>query len=263
MHYEGNQLLFSYDRQLWRVGDSVDCSAGIKYDEREKSIFRWEEKVMKRKKNWICLLMTMLLLFLVPFAVQAKDTDVTKKLSSDARVKKLTRLVAYYTDAEVLGRKKGKVIKEKMDDANLLSMSAYMGYSDRKGYQWTKKEIQKIAYNLFGKKPNVSKIPSFKSPKRKWISKRHSSWQKKPYIYAGGDWGTYKPGYKNLKIIKKSSSVYEIRFTNVMGSYENSRASKNIGETTFRLKKTSKSSYGYIITKIQYKGYGLTLSDIR
>ena len=138
-------------------------------------------------------------------------------------------------------------------------MSAYMGRSDHKGTQWTKKEIQKIAYNYFGKKPNVSKIPSFKSSKRKWISKRHSSWQKKPYIYAGGDWGTHKPGYKNLKIVQKSSKLYEISFTNVMGSYENKKISKNIGKTTFQLKKTSKSSYGYIITRIQYKGYGVKL----
>ena len=214
---------------------------------------------MKRKKKWICMIAAMMMLLLVPSAVQAKSTDVTKKMSSDAKIKRLTRLVAYYTDAEVSRVKKGKTVKEKMDDANILSMSAYMGRSDRKGTQWTKKEIQKIAYNYFGKKPNVSKIPSFKSSKRKWISKRHSSWQKKPYIYAGGDWGTHKPGYKNLKIVQKSSKLYEISFTNVMGSYENKKISKNIGKTTFQLKKTSKSSYGYIITRIQYKGYGVKL----
>ena len=214
---------------------------------------------MKRKKKWICVIAAMMMLLLVPSAVQAKSTDVTKKMSSAAKIKRLTRLVAYYTDAEVSRVKKGKTVKEKMDDANILSMSAYMGRSDHKGTQWTKKEIQKIAYNYFGKKPNVSKIPSFKSSKRKWISKRHSSWQKKPYIYAGGDWGTHKPGYKNLKIVQKSSKLYEISFTNVMGSYENKKISKNIGKTTFQLKKTSKSSYGYIITRIQYKGYGVKL----
>ena len=95
-----------------------------------------------------------------------------------------------------------------------------------------KKEIQKIAYNYFGKKP---------------------------YIYAGGDWGTYKPGYKNLKIVQKSSKIYEISFTNVMGSYENKKISRKIGKTTFQLKKTSKSSYGYIITRIEYKGYEVKL----
>lgn len=219
---------------------------------------------MKKKRRWICLLIAVLTLLLVPSAVQAKSTDVTKKMSSDAKIRRLTRLVAYYTDAEVLQRvKKNQTVKEKMDDANVLSMSAYMGYSDRKGYQWTKKEIQKIAYNYFGKKPNVSKIPAYNSAKRKWISKRHSKWQKKPYIYAGGDWGCYKPGYGNLKIVQKSSKVYEIRFTNIVGSYENSKISKKVGETTFQLKKTSKSSYGYIITKIQYKGYGLRYSNIR
>ena len=133
---------------------------------------------MKRKKKWICVIAAMMMLLLVPSAVQAKSTDVTKKISSDAKIKRLTRLVAYYTDAEVSRVKKGKTVKEKMDDANILSMSAYMGRSDYKGTQWTKKEIQKIAYNYFGKKPNVSKIPSFKSSKRKWISKRHSSWRK-------------------------------------------------------------------------------------
>ena len=214
---------------------------------------------MKRKKKWICVIAAMMMLLLVPSAVQAKSTDVTKKMSSDAKIKRLTRLVAYYTDAVVSRVKKGQTVKEKLDDANILSMSAYMGRSDYKGTQWTKKEIQKIAYNYFGKKPNVSKIPSFKSSKRKWISKRHSSWQKKPYIYAGGDWGTHKPGYKNLKIVQKSSKLYEISFTNIMGSYENKKISKNIGKTTFQLKKTSKSSYGYIITRIQYKGYGVKL----
>ena len=104
---------------------------------------------MKRKKKWICVIAAMMMLLLVPSAVQAKSTDVTKKMSSAAKIKRLTRLVAYYTDAEVSRVKKGKTVKEKMDDANILSMSAYMGRSDHKGTQWTKKEIQKIAYNYF------------------------------------------------------------------------------------------------------------------
>ena len=219
---------------------------------------------MKKRTKWTCMMLTIIMLFMLSCVGQAKDINVTKKMSSDAKIKRITRLVAYYTDAEVIQRvKKGKTVKEKMDDANILSMSAYMARSDRKGYQWTKKEIQKIAYKYFGKKPNVSKIPSYKSAKRRWISKRFSRWQKKPYVYAGGDWGCYKPGYNNLKIIQKSSNVYEISFTNIMGSYENSKISKKIGTTTFQLKKTGKSSYGYIITKLQYKGYGLRFSSIR
>ncbi len=56
---------------------------------------------MKRKKSGICLMIAAMLLLLIPPTVQAKSTDVTKKMSSDARIKRLTRLVAYYTDAEV------------------------------------------------------------------------------------------------------------------------------------------------------------------
>ena len=50
---------------------------------------------MKRKKKWICVIAAMMMLLLVPSAVQAKSTDVTKKMSSDAKIKRLTRLVAY------------------------------------------------------------------------------------------------------------------------------------------------------------------------
>lgn len=177
-------------------------------------------------------------------------------MSSDAKIKRLTKLVADYTCA---GRKKGKTVTEKMNDANILSMSAYMGAKDGKGTSWTKAEIQKIAYNFFGKKPNVSKIPSYKSSTKKWIST--APYGKKPYVYAGGDWGDRKPGYKNLKIVQRSKTEYEISFTNTIGSHSNSKISQKVGKTTFRLKKTSKSSYGYIITKIQYKKYNIKLID--
>ena len=63
---------------------------------------------MKRKKKWICVIAAMMMLLLVPSAVQAKSTDVTKKMSSNAKIKRLTRLAAYYTDAEVSRVKKGK-----------------------------------------------------------------------------------------------------------------------------------------------------------
>ena len=98
---------------------------------------------MKKRTKWICMILTVIMLFMLSCVGQAKDINVTKKMSSDAKIKRITRLVAYYTDAEVIQRvKKGKTVKEKMDDANILSMSAYMGRSDHKGTQWTKKEIQ-------------------------------------------------------------------------------------------------------------------------
>ena len=58
---------------------------------------------------------------------------------------------------------------------------------------------------------------------------------------------------------KEKLDLSDISFTNVMGSYENKKISRNIGKTTFQLKKTSKSSYGYIITRIEYKGYEVKL----
>lgn len=212
----------------------------------------------------MCILLTLTLVLMMPAAAQAASINVTKKMSSNKKVQRLIKASAIYADVTIIESKSKKTINQKMDGASILSMSAYMSRCDGRGIYWTKKEIQKLTYDFFGKKPSVSLIPSSSSRNHGWIVRNTSKkfLSSKPYTYGGGDWGCYDPGYKGVKIIQKSKNVYEVTYTNTLGSWEKRNSTRNIGKTTMQIKKNSKSTYGYVITKLQFKSYGLSYGDI-
>lgn len=200
------------------------------------------------------MLLALLLAVLVgTLNVQAAGKDVTKSMAKNSGVKKIARDIAKYTTVEMGGSTKKVTVN--MKNSNLFSMAAYVGANSYHKRMFTKAEIHKLTYNLFGKKPSVSAIPKFKAKGRRWIARRYQSWQKKPYVYTGGDWGDYYPGYKITKVVKVKSDVYDVTITNKLGSYETKKM-QTTGTTTVRIKKNAKSSYGFVITKLQYKGNG-------
>lgn len=207
---------------------------------------------MKRFKKVLALLL-ILTLCAAPMETQAAKKNVTASMKKNKYVRKIAKNISLYTNAEMQGRDSGKKKKEKISGYNALSIAGFVGYQNGK-YQFTKKEIQRITYNLFGKKPKTSSIPSIESKKRKWIAKTPSSWSNvnKPYVYAGGDWGTYKPLYSISKVVKVKKNVYDVTIINKSGSWENDEV-KVLGKTYIRIKKNSKSSYKYKITSLKYK----------
>lgn len=190
----------------------------------------------------------------IPMNAEAAGKNVTSSMKKNKFIKKIVRDVCSYTTSELCSARSTKTKKESLKGYNALSIAAFIGYENGQ-YDYTTKEIQKITNNLFGIKPKTSSIPSIDSSKRRWISKSSENITDKPYMYSGGDWGNHEPKYTIKKIIKVKKGVYDITVTNKLNFLEEGKV-KNVGTTYMRIKKYSKSSYKYKITKLKYKGNG-------
>ncbi|HCT90226.1 MAG TPA: hypothetical protein DF613_02405 [Lachnospiraceae bacterium] len=200
------------------------------------------------QKILAALLALSLSLCFLPADSHAAAKDVTASMKKDKNLKKIVKLIAPYATGQVREKKKET---ETFQGYQALSAAANVSYSNGLGSSFTKKEIQKLTYDLFGIKPGTKSIPAFKSSRRKWIAKTPYS-SGKPYVYSGGDWGARKPRYKIQKIQKVKTNVYDVTIINqICYADENGRIEK-IGKTCIRLKKNKKSSYRYTITRLKY-----------
>ena len=185
---------------------------------------------MKQLKQILSLgLVIALCICLLPADAHAAGKNVTSSMKKDKKLKELTACIATCTTSmlcERAGTKKSKTtVKEALKGYNALSIAANVAHQNKENY-FTKKEIHKWTYDLFGIKPDVKSIPgypSYETKKRIWISKNmETSFSSKPYQYCGGDWGIYKPLYSIKKIVKVKKSVYDLTIINKLGSRENS-----------------------------------------
>lgn len=190
----------------------------------------------------------------MPVNAEAAGKNVTSSMKKNKSVKKIVRDVCSYTTCELCERRSTKTKKESIKGYNSLSIAAFIGYQNGQ-YNYTTEEIQNITNNLFGMKPKTSSIPSIDSPKRRWISKSSESMTDKPYMYSGGDWGCHQPKYTIKKVVKIKKGVYDITVTNKLHIMDEGKT-RTVGTTYMRIKKYSKSSYKYKVTKLKYKGNG-------
>lgn len=219
---------------------------------------------MKKLKQVLNLsLVIALCVCLLPVNAHAAGKNVTASMKKDKNLQELVGSIAICTTSmlcEQAGTKQSKkTVKETLKGYNALSIAANVAHQNRENY-FTKKDIHKWTYDLFGIKPNVKSIPSYPSyetKKRIWISKSiKNSTSHKPYQYCGGDWGSYKPLYAIKKIVKVRKNVYDITIINKLESRETPEV-KNLGTTYMRVKKNSKSAYKYKITRLKHKGNGI------
>lgn len=211
------------------------------------------EKMMKHIKKLLSIILVFAIC-ITPINAEATGKNVTSSMKKNKAVKKIVRDICTYTTCELCERRSTKTKKESLKGYNALSIAGFIGYQHGQ-YDYTSKEIQKITNNLFGIKPKTSSIPSLKSSKKKWISKSSCSITKKPYMYSGGDWGCYQPKYAIKKIVKVKKDTYDITVANKLHIMDEGKT-RNVGTTYMRIKKYSKSSYKYKVTKLKYKGNG-------
>ena len=189
--------------------------------------------------------------FVQPVA-KAADNDIKQ----DKYLRKLISDISYYTSCEMASSMKLKTKTEKLKGYNALSISAVVGYCNDM-YSFSKNDIQKISYDLFGIKPNISVIPESDSPKVKYIVKNNDD-NYKEFQYSGGEFGMSSPKTKIVKISKVKKNIYDVKIINKIAIYSDDGSIitgvKKVGTTNIRIKKNSKSVYKYNIIKLKYKG---------
>ncbi len=191
---------------------------------------------------------------IMPMNAEAAGKNVTSSMKKDKAIKKIVRDICSYTTCELCEARSTKTKKVSLKGYNALSIAAFVEYQNGR-VSYTSKEIQKATNNLFGIKPKTNSIPSIDSPKRRWISKSTGFRADKPYMYSGGDWGAHQPSYTIKKVVKVKKGVYDITVTNKLKILDEGKT-RTVGTTYMRIKKYSKSSYKYKITKIKLKGNG-------
>lgn len=214
------------------------------------------------KKFWGLTILLACVLFLVPpCTVQAANENVTSTMKNKANVRELSGAIANYTTMCMAESTSAKKISVKLNARTMLSLAAYVAYRTDSEYQYTKKEIQTYAYDLFGKKPGVSKLPLDTITSTGLCIAKSTQPNTKPYRYTGGDWGEYKPSYSIKKVMKVGKNLYDVTIANRLGNYSSSKT-KKMGTTVIRIKRNKKSSYGFVIKKLSYKGNTRTYSSI-
>lgn len=218
---------------------------------------------MKHLKK-ILIMVLALAICVTPVDIYAAGKNVTSSMKQDKNLRKISRDIALYTSAELCNARSKRIITERLNGYNALSIAGYLGvqsypyrsasYSQKHINGYTKKDIQKITYDLFGNKPKTNTIPLMTSSKKKWIAKSTYP-SSKPYQYSGGSWGNYVPSYSIKRIVRIKKNVYDITITNGLGLYM-SKTKRTVGTTYIRIKKNPRSIYGYNITRLRYKGNG-------
>lgn len=155
---------------------------------------------MKKVKQIIIIAMVLLLCF-GTMPVQAAGKNVTASMKRDRDLNALVRDVNAYTTCELFSNHPKRWKKERVNGYNALSIAGFVGFCHGKAF-FSKKEIHKITYDLFGKKPNVKSIPDYSNPRRKFLAKNERNPLDGAYIYGGGDWGDDIPKYKIKKITR-------------------------------------------------------------
>lgn len=211
---------------------------------------------MKRIRKALMMILVLVLCVCPLMNVEAAGKNVTASMKKNKYVKKISKDMASYTSSKLISGYPKKTKKEKLKGYNALSIAGYVGYQHGKSF-FSKKEIQKRTYNLFGIKPKTSTVPTMYSSKAKHLVKRDSDYSSKPYEYFGGDWSSMVPKYSIKKVVKVKKNVYDVTIHNKVGYISDITGKiesvEKIGTTVIRIKKNPKSSYKYKVTRMRYK----------
>ena len=208
-------------------------------------------KSSKKRVISLLLLAALAIPMLVGNAFAA--TDVTASMKKKSGVVKLAK----YTNSYMVIKQTSE--KSHSTKTMTLSNKTKINYIAKTSYDWlgsssySSSKVKTRSKNFFGTSVDLSIVP--KTVKSGWYMRRKTA---SSYIYTGGDWGNYAPKYSITKITKVKTGVYDVKITNYLYSYD-TNAKKKTGVTTMRIKKSSSSYYGYVITSIQYSSTGVRM----
>lgn len=208
------------------------------------------------KKRLVLFLTTVLfVLSIIPGSaihVNAASKDVTNKMAGDKQFKQICEMISSYTTAMNLSENaSAEQIELKLDDADKLSIAAFVRYNYKDDAGYTKKELKSETKALFGKKAGINIIKNVN--KINLLVCRSDKYVKEPYMYCGGEFGDTIPLYKIKKITYNGKNSYQVIIQNKVGVY-GEKGVENVGTTILNLKKSKASKYGFIVRKIMYTG---------
>lgn len=206
----------------------------------------------------VAVLLTMTMAAVPVTTVEAATKDVTAKMSRDKKLKKVCRMVTSYTTAMELSTEPGsekseKLTTVKLNNANRLSIAAFIRFHEKGDVGYTTKELKKTTKDLFGKTANINK--KYVKPMGKTsmlVCSSDKRYVSEPYMYCGGEFGDMEPRFRIQKIVQTGRKTYEITAENRVGVY-GEKGTEKIGTTVLMVKKTSGKGYGYMVKKIRYQ----------
>ncbi|BCN31493.1 hypothetical protein [Anaeromicropila herbilytica] len=214
---------------------------------------------MKKKLVFIVSLLFMLCVTSIPVTTSAAaEKNVTKSFKETKKVTKLVNELNDWTGYQYIYLlKNGEKKTVQLTDKNILNIAGFNYYEPNLGdiATATQKGIIKRTNLLFGKKPNLTTLNTYDSKTAQEQMNKNGEFIS---VVSGGaittmvgDWGTYAPSMKVLKITKvnqKTFHVYVETYFREVGT----KKKDYYGVTKFTIQKTTnKSSNGYIITGIK------------
>lgn len=213
---------------------------------------------MKKKLILIVSLLIILCISGLPATTQASaEKDVTKSFKDTKKVTKLLYELNNWSGYQYIYLLKPKEKKTvKLTDNNLLNIVGLNYYEPNLGdyASATEDGILTRTNLLFGKKPSLDSLNTYEDEKASESMNAKSEFICK--IKSGdlatiyGDWGMYYPKIKVMKITKVKDKIYNVRVKTYFVDSETQKKDE-FGITTFTIKKSTASDYGYIITGIK------------
>ena len=210
-----------------------------------------------KKIGFIASLFLLLCVTSIPIIANASTgEDITKSFKDTEKVTKLVNELNDWSGYQYIYLLKSKQKETiKLTDKNMLNMVALNYYEPDLGDFMTATEngIYTRTNLLFGKKPGLDSLNTYADEQagesmksNEFICKLTNGGLMTVY----GDWGSYYPKMKLLKITKVRDKIYNVRVKTYFIDDETKKKNE-YGITTFTIKKSTKSDYGYVITGIK------------
>ncbi|MGN0414678.1 MAG: hypothetical protein ACI4FX_04220 [Agathobacter sp.] len=192
---------------------------------------------MKKSKRIFAVLLALVMACSV-LTVEPVSAKVTMPAKSATLVKRMSD----YVTMQVCYSPKKSWTKIPMNNETCFSALVPVLYDCEGKYEFSsEKQINNLCYKYFGRN-------GYKDV----TTNDHFYYSEGRLISAAGDWGTSAPQPKITKMKKVKDGVYDVYVTNRMKNYEENTI-KKVGESVIRIKKNSKSAFGYVVIGMKYK----------
>lgn len=213
---------------------------------------------MKNIRKITVLLLIVLCLFTLPVKVQAStEKDISKSFKNTKKITELVKELNDWSGFQYIYLLKSKEKKNiALTEYNMLNIAALDYYEPDLGdyKSATKEGILRRTDLLFGKKPSLDSLNTYEEDKASVSMDKHHEFICKlkngglTTLY--GDWGEYYPDMELLGVYSGKDETYKVRVKNYFVECETNKKN-DYGITTFTVKKSSNTKYGYIITGIK------------